>query len=204
MDSESRTSSKSSKSSKSFRTAKGHRSSPKTAVPPEPGRAAKPPKAAGPVASRPSLPKEYGFATSPKGLLPWSHVVDRMTQARHYWVATVDPEGRPHATPVDGLWIDDRLYFGGSPQTRRNRNLRGNAATCVHLENAMDVVILHGETETVHPDRSTAESLAEAINEKYGFGMPAESYEKSGVQVFRPKTVFAWKDFAKDATRWRL
>src|ERR1051325_7993693 len=95
----------------------------------------------GPAASRLRLPREYGVSTAAKGLLPWSHVVERMAKAMHYWICTVDPKGRPHATPVDGLWIDDTLYFGGSRETLRHRNLCANAEVCVHLESAMDVVI---------------------------------------------------------------
>src|SRR5262245_42608671 len=95
----------------------------------------------GPTASRPYMPG-YGLPKSKTDLLPWSHVSTRMAEAQHYWLCTVDPDGRPHATPVDGLWLDDRLYFGGNPQTRRNRNLAGNPAVCIHLEGAMEVVIL--------------------------------------------------------------
>ena len=171
---------------------------------PNPKTPRKPPPASGPQASRPSVPAEYGFPKGTKGLLPWSHVVDRMTQSRYYWIATVDPGGRPHATPVDGVWLDDRLYFGGSPKTRRNRNLAQNPATCVHLENVLDVVILQGDTELVLLTRAEIESLMEATKEKYGYAPPIEMYEKNGVQRFRPSVVFAWKDFAKDATRWRL
>src|SRR5713101_864744 len=98
-----------------------------------------------PKASRPPFPREYGVSHSEKGLLPWSHVADRMKVAQHYWICTVSPKGHPHATPVDGLWLNDRLYFGGSPQSRRHRNLIANPAVCVHLESAMDVIILHGD-----------------------------------------------------------
>ena len=104
------------------------------------------------VASRPYSPgAEYGMPKSKRGLLPWQHVSERMAAARYYWISTVDPDGRPHATPVDGLWLDDLLYFGGSPTTRRNRNLALNPATCVHLESGIDVVILHGDA---HPLRA--------------------------------------------------
>jgi hypothetical protein len=26
-----------------------------------------------------------------------------------YWICTVSPGGYPHATPVDGLWLDGRM-----------------------------------------------------------------------------------------------
>jgi hypothetical protein len=159
---------------------------------------------AGPVASRPHIPG-YGIPKDRKGLLPWSHVTERMMKAKHYWISTVGPDGRPHATPVDGLWLQDRLYFGGSPTTRRNRNLAANAAVCVHLESATDVLILHGDADELRSDRDVAERLAEASREKYGYALSPEEYEKAeGVYVFRPRMVLAWTQFPKDATRWHL
>jgi nitroimidazol reductase NimA-like FMN-containing flavoprotein (pyridoxamine 5'-phosphate oxidase superfamily) len=162
-------------------------------------------QATGPTASRPYIPG-YGIPKDKKGLLPWSHVIERVANAQHYWICTVAPDGRPHATPVDGLWLDDRLYFGGSPQTRRNRNLAANPAVCVHLESGMDVVILQGYAHELRaPDRSLTVRLAEASQKKYGYGMKPEQYEKAdGIYVFRPRVVFAWKQFPRDATRWRF
>jgi nitroimidazol reductase NimA-like FMN-containing flavoprotein (pyridoxamine 5'-phosphate oxidase superfamily) len=155
-----------------------------------------------PKASRPRLPRDYGVTASTKGLLPWSHVSTRMARAQHYWIATADPSGRPHATPVDGLWLDDRLYFGGSPQTRRQRNLATNPAVCVHLESGSDVVILQGEARPERPDRTLATRLAEESTRKYGYAPAPEEYEKTDVHVFRPRVVFAWTNLPKDATRW--
>jgi nitroimidazol reductase NimA-like FMN-containing flavoprotein (pyridoxamine 5'-phosphate oxidase superfamily) len=128
-----------------------------------------------------------------------------MASAMHYWICTVSPDGRPHATPVDGLWLDDQLYFGGSPKTRRNRNLAANPAVVVHPDNAMDVVILHGEAEELRaPDRSLTTRLAEASVKKYGCGPKPEDFAAGGTYVFRPRMVLAWKQFPKDATRWRF
>ncbi len=163
-----------------------------------------PDQPAGPRASRLRLPAEYGVPTGTTGLLPWSYVTERMTSALHYWVCTVSPDGRPHATPVDGLWLDDRLFFGGSPQTRRNRNLAENPAVCIHLESADDVLILHGETRMHTPDRALALRLAEASAHKYGYAPNPEDYEATPVHVFRPRIVFAWRPLLNAATRWEL
>ena len=129
-----------------------------------------------------------------------------MADAKCYWVCTVSPDGRPHATPVDGLWLDDQLYFSGSPETRRNRNLAGNPAVCVHLESGMAVIILHGDARALRaPDRALATRLAEASAQKYGYGQKPEDYEKgTGIYVVRPRIVFAWKESLKDVTRWRF
>ncbi len=158
-----------------------------------------------PIVSRPIIPAGYGVPKNNKGLLPWSHVSERMDQAKHYWICTVSLDGRPHSTPVDGLWVEDRLYFGGSPQTRWNRNLAANPRVCVHLENGIDVVILHGEAHELRAmDHSLAVRLSEASAKKYGYGPKPEEYEAGGVLEFRASVVLAWKQFPKDVTRWQF
>lgn len=76
-----------------------------------------------PRASRPKFPQGYEAPTDEAGLLPWSHARTRLEQAQNYWVCTATREGKPHATPLWGAWVDDRLYFEGSPATRWGRNL---------------------------------------------------------------------------------
>ena len=47
--------------------------------------------------------------------------------------------------PAWGAWVDGALYFDGSPETRRGRNLAQNSSIVVHLESGDEVVILEGE-----------------------------------------------------------
>jgi len=159
----------------------------------------------GPKASRPHMPG-YGIPKDKKGLLPWSHVTERMAEAQNYWVCTVSPDGRPHATPVWGLWVDDRLYFGGSPNTRRNRNLAENPAVCVHLESGSDVIIVHGDAQELRaPDQSLVTRLIEVSKSKYGYAPKPEDYDQTpGTYVLRPRWALAWKEGLKDATRWNF
>jgi hypothetical protein len=105
---------------------------------------------------------------------------------------------------VDGLWLDNTLYFGGSPETRRNRNLVANPAVSVHLDGSMDVVILYGDAHLQTPDRALAVQLANASAEKYGYAAEPKQYEALGVHVFHPLTVIAWKQFPQDVTRWQF
>jgi Pyridoxamine 5'-phosphate oxidase len=157
------------------------------------------------VVSRPRIPKIYGVSKASTGLLPWSHVSQRMAAAMHYWICTVTPDGRPHAVPVDGLWLNEALYFGGSPETRWQRNLVDNSAVSIHLESATDVVILRGHAKPLsNPARSLTTALSKASSEKYGFGPKPEDHAAGGVYVFRPRVVLAWKNFAQDATRWQF
>jgi hypothetical protein len=159
---------------------------------------------ASPRASRPHIPADYGVPRDTKGLLPWSHVTERMAHAMHYWICTIGPDGCPHAIPVDGLWLDDLLYFGGSPLSRHNRNLAANPAVCVHLESGTDVLMLQGTADLYRPDRAGAIRLAEASAKKYGYAPKLEDDEVVGVHVFHPRVVFAWTQQLADATRWQL
>jgi hypothetical protein len=138
-----------------------------------------------------------------------------MAQARTYWIGTTDPDGAPHAVPVWGVWLDDRLYFSGG-QTHWARNLAANPAAVVHLESGDDVVIVRGTVERV-TDRAVVKRAGRAGAVKYegaedtGDDASAESDddtggEASGEGIFalRPRVAYAWRPSLKDATRWRF
>lgn len=131
------------------------------------------PSSAGPV----RLPAAYGEPGGPGGLLPWSHVEERMRTASNYWITTVGPDARP----VDGVWVDGALCFGGSPETRWVRNLTAHPAISVHLSTETEAVILDGTAEYVtdpsHP--LSAPSLA-ASRVKY------PQYYSAAGPAFRP------------------
>lgn len=160
-------------------------------------------KKAAPTVGRPRMPKNYGVPKSKEGLQKWSDVSEHLAKAMHYWIATVTPDGRPHSTPVDGLWLDDALYFGGSPETRWHRNIANNPAVNVHLESSTDVVILRGSAQALKPAASLTSVLSKTSKDKYGWAPTPEQYE-GGIYVFRPAVAFAWKQFPKDATRWKF
>jgi general stress protein 26 len=160
---------------------------------------------AAPTADRPRVPDGYGVPRHTKGLLAWSEVEQRLAEAKTYWIATVGPEGRPQARPVDGLYVDGRIYVGGSPETRWVRNLEANPEATLHLDGGYDVVILEGVVEAQTPDEELADRLAAASNAKYPeYGMKPSDYMGPGVRAFRPRVAYAWKAFPKDVTRFRF
>jgi len=129
-----------------------------------------------------------------------------MRRAENYWITTVRPEGRPHARPIDGVWVEGALCFGGSPEARWVRNLMANPAISVHLNSEAEAIILEGKAELVvdasHP--LAAPSLA-ASREKYPQYYSGESAFRP-FWALRPATAFAWtlEGFPRGATRWRL
>jgi general stress protein 26 len=154
-----------------------------------------------PRRSRPNIPAEYG---RPKGksFVEWSHVEERLAKDRVYWVASVTAEGRPHVRPVDGLYVDGRLWVGGSPKTRWVQSLAGNKAVTVHLDGVDDLVIVEGDAETVTDiDDGLARRLADESNAKFGYGMTPDSY-KQGAIAIRPRKIIAWTNFMADPTRF--
>ena len=158
-----------------------------------------------PTVDRPRIPKGYGIPKDTKGLLPWSHVEQRLTDAKVFWLATIGPGGRPYVRPVDGLYVDGLIYVGGSPETRWVRNLEANPEASINLDGGYDVVILEGTVESQAPDHELAERLAVASNEKYPeYGMKPSNYEGPGVRAFRARVAYAWKSFPKDVTRFRF
>lgn len=157
-------------------------------------------------ASRPQMPEGYLPESADFTLLPWEHAETRLQEARNYWIATVRPDGRPHAVPVWGVWLDNRLYFDGSPETRRGRNLAHNSAVSVHLENGNDVVIVEGDAHQVtSPSRSLAEQLAQSYQEKYpGYSPQPDQWDEGGLYVVIPHLALGWDKFPDNCTRWHF
>ena len=152
-----------------------------------------------PVAEPLRLPDGYG---TPQATLEWEYVRDRLAQAARYWLVTVRPDGRPHAMPVDGLWLDDAAYFGGSPETVNFRNLEAEPRATLHLEDAARAIVVEGACESLVPDLDLAGRLADRSQEKYGWAPPAESYTRQRLWRLLPTRVLAWDRFPEDATRF--
>ena len=151
-----------------------------------------------PRAEQLDIPPEYG---SPSAVLSWPPVQARLEQALHYWLSTVRPDGRPHAVPLDGLWLDDAWYFGGVATTVKHRNLLSNPHVVLHLEDATSAVIVEGSCEIIQADEELAAQLADASAAKYGYGPPPATY-RQGVWRLAPTRVMAWTDLTRDPTRF--
>jgi hypothetical protein len=162
------------------------------------------PKAREPKASRPQMPKDYGIADPKKGkgLLPWSHVGERMASARNYWISTTRPDGRPHVMPVWGVWVNDAFYFGTDRRSRKARNIASNAAMTVHLESGDEVVIVEGYAEEV-TDRAVLSQVDKGYAAKYKMGLSGHPGD-SVIYGLQPRVAFGWRenDFNLSATRW--
>ena len=56
----------------------------------------------------------------------WAQGRRDLEEAELYWLSTVRPDGRPHVTPLLGIWLDGALYFCTGPDERKAKNLEQN------------------------------------------------------------------------------
>lgn len=164
----------------------------------------------GPTRSRPTVPDGYGVPVSSKGMLTWAQVEQRLIESKHYWLATVRPDGRPHVVPRWGVWLDGRFWYDGAPTTRHAQNLRANPHVTLNLENGWEAVIVEGTSE---PARAPADGLGARLSEAFGkyresgYTPGPDSWageDGGGLRVITPVTAMAWFSFPTDMTRFRF
>ncbi|MFI6482965.1 pyridoxamine 5'-phosphate oxidase family protein [Nonomuraea sp. NPDC050663] len=140
-----------------------------------------------------TLPKAYG---TPTRTMEWSTVLERLRAAHRFWLATTRPDGRPHSVPIDGVWVGEAFYFGGSPETVHQRNMAVNQEVVVHVEDTKASIIVEGRAVLV----PITDEVLRVTEEKYGWAPPA-THE----WMLEPRRVLAWDDLSANATRftWR-
>jgi Pyridoxamine 5'-phosphate oxidase len=165
---------------------------------------------ASPTADRPIIPQGYGLPTSTEGLLSWAEVEAELVASRHYWLASVRPDGRPHVVPRWGVWLDGRFYYDGAPATVHTRNTEINPAVTLNLESGTRTVIVDGES---HATRAAADGLGVRLAEAFGkyrdlnYAPEPDAWageDGGGLRVITPNRALAWFDFPKDCTRFRF
>jgi PPOX class probable F420-dependent enzyme len=147
-------------------------------------------------------PPSYGTGKEEPGtLLPWHEVERWIAKSRNYWVSTTRADGRPHAMPVWGVWLERALWFSTHPESVKGRNIARDPRIVLHLESGDDVAILEGAAEPHDP--AALEAFIDAYERKYGYRI--ETGDRTmGIHRLPPSSVVAWReaDFPGSATRW--
>lgn len=133
----------------------------------------------------------------------WAAVSDVLTRAELYWLTTVRGDGRPHVTPLVGVWVDDSFVFctGGDEQKAHNLERNTNVAVTTGANTwteGLDVVVEGAAVRVTGAD--VLKSLADAWREKYDgdwdFDNDDEVFDPEGgrAHVFRvtPAKVIAF------------
>jgi hypothetical protein len=163
-----------------------------------------------PKVSRPQFP--HGYVEQPVAFVTWEYVTQRLSASKNYWLTSVRPAstgvpgGRPHVIPRWGAFVDGRLYYDGSPETRHARNLALNPNMTVNLESGDEVVILEGTSAAMgKPAPALAQKIAQAYRLKYGdlgYAPAADQWDEGGLYEFTPRLCLAWTKFTEDPTKF--
>ncbi len=155
------------------------------------------------------MPEGYGVPDTAEGLLGWADVEARLVSSAQYWMATTRADGRPHVVPRWGVWLDSALWYDGAPTTIHARNLRGNPACTLHLEDGWKAVTVDGVSHPAEPPGlEFGARLSAAFAEKYarrGYEPEPDAWEgpdAGGLVRFTPIKALAWFDFPADMTRF--
>jgi hypothetical protein len=156
-----------------------------------------------PKITRPKFPK--GYVDKPISFLTWDWVAERLTESKHYWLCSVRPNGRPHVIPRWGVFVDNKFYYDGSPETRHARNLEKNPHVTLNLEDGRQAIFLEGSSEPAgKPSAELGKRLSEAYK-KYkdvGYAPEPNSWDEGGLYVFTPRQCIAWSNFTEDPTKF--
>jgi hypothetical protein len=101
----------------------------------------------------------------------WPDALRELTGAGVYWLSTVRPDGRPHVTPLIGVWLDGALHFSTGPAERKAMNLERNRHVVLTTGRntygeGLDVVV-EGDAVRVRDD-GRLRRIADAFVDKYG------------------------------------
>ena len=153
-----------------------------------------------PTVEKLNLPSGYGTTTT---TLEWGAVREQLEEAKQYWLATNRAVGSPHIIPIDGVWLDDLWYYGGSPDTAHWRLVQRDPNVTMHLPDPWRVVVVEGAVRKADPSPGIAQQLADVSNQKYpDYGFTYEPSSFTGALVLQPTRVLAWSSFPNDCTRF--
>ncbi|MBP2454267.1 pyridoxamine 5'-phosphate oxidase family protein [Mycolicibacterium lutetiense] len=158
------------------------------------------------------LDQRFSEATEP---ITWQAVAGALDAAALYWLTTVRGDGRPHVTPLVGLWTDDAFVFCTGPTEQKARNLQAGTAVVVttgtNTWNAgLDVVVEGTAVRVTGLQRLTA--LADAYRAKYGddwdFACDDQVFDPDGeaaiVYQVRPAKALAFAKSPHGQTTFRF
>ncbi|MFJ6566901.1 pyridoxamine 5'-phosphate oxidase family protein [Streptomyces sp. NPDC091292] len=157
------------------------------------------------------------FSSPGAEALPWSRGEELLTAAELFWISTVRPDGRPHVTPLIGLWYEGALHFTTGEQERKALNLAANPEVVLTTgantwAEGTDLVVEGAAVRVT--DTARLRDLAKAFEEKYGavwhFEVRDDAYFHGDggaamVCAVAPRVVFGFsKGEPFGQTRWRF
>jgi general stress protein 26 len=102
---------------------------------------------------------------------PFSEVTETLERAELYWLTTVRADGRPHVTPLIGVFDDGAVHFCTGLGEQKARNLEHTQQVVLttgsnRWDKGLDVVV-EGSAVRI-TEREALQRLADAYEAKYG------------------------------------
>jgi hypothetical protein len=159
-----------------------------------------------------NLDTRFSEATEPTA---WADANRVLETAELYWLTTVRKDGRPHTTPLVGVWVDLSFVFCTGPAEQKARNLEHQTALTVLTGTntwtaGLDVVVEGAAVRVT--GAQTLKALADVYRAKYGddwdFAVDDEVFDPDGTSahVFRvkPSKVLTFAKSPHGQTRFRF
>lgn len=147
---------------------------------------------------------------------PWDEAVAALSEAELYWLTTVRADGRPHVTPLVGLWRDGAPHFCTGPDEQKARNLTANPSVALTTgtnawQDGLDVVV-EGTALAVHHEptlRAIADDYVTKYDGAWRFGVENGAFtnaEGGTATVYRiePRKVLAFAKRPHGQTTFRF
>ena len=163
--------------------------------------------------NEPEAELEPQFSSEGASPTSWAEASLYLEEAKIYWLSTVQPDGRPHVTPLFAVWLDSAIYFCTGRGERKAKNLLSNPSCAIttgcNVIEGLDLVLEGAAVQVDDADklRRIAERYASKYDWRYevrdgafyGEGGRAEVYEVN------PTTIFGFgKGEQFSQTRWRF
>lgn len=92
---------------------------------------------------------------------PWAEIDELWSSAEGtHWLATVNPDGRPHVVPVGAVYMDGAMYFTTGQGTRKEKNVMQNPHCVLTISAPGFDLIFEGDAART-TDPAKLERLAE-------------------------------------------
>ena len=146
------------------------------------------------------------FSDPEAGPTPWQDAAAALERAELYWLTTVRADGRPHVTPLIGVFQHGAMHFCTGLREQKARNLEHHTDVALTTgtntwARGLDVVV-EGRAVRIS-DEDELQRMADAYEAKYGSvwhfdvgdGVFGEGEDAAAVYRIEPAKVLA---FAKE------
>jgi general stress protein 26 len=167
------------------------------------------------MAGREPATRLSAFSSPGASAVGWGRARLELEGAELYWLTSVRADGRPHVTPLLGVWLDDAFCFATGSTERKAKNLAENAHCIVttgrNVLDGLDVVV--EGTATGVEDAADLRAIAARFESKYGAHFAEGGTWEDLGDAIRERQVGVWRvaptvafGFAKgdpySQTRW--